>query len=303
MIACVSVDLDEAHHYHAIHGLPPPSGEAAHVAFRKGLPRLTEFFASLGIPFTLFVVTEDLEEPRARDAVGNARDAGGAIESHSAHHRYDLVRLSSREMESEIEESFVSIAKRFGERPQGFRAPGYNVSNAVLDALERSGATFDASVFPCLPYYLGKLAVLGAYALRGRASSSTLGDPRVMFAPIDPYRPSCDNAYRASTNSPARKLIEIPVPVTEFLRIPINGASLALVNSRVSLSTSKPLAQIALHAIDFVEKDEVAPELLRFVPELRVPLNVRLERLRGRIEACRQRGRRFATLREVAAFF
>ena len=67
--------------------------------------------------------------------------------------------------------------------PVGFRAPGYDLSERVLDVLMAQGYRYDSSVFPSWPYYVAKAGVMAMMALVGRRSRSVLGDPRVLFAP------------------------------------------------------------------------------------------------------------------------
>ena len=60
-LASLSIDLDGIRHYRAIHGLPPRSGPDPFLS--EGLDRFLHLCDSFAIPATLFVVTEDLEDP------------------------------------------------------------------------------------------------------------------------------------------------------------------------------------------------------------------------------------------------
>lgn len=302
MFACVSVDIDETHHYHAIHGLPPPRGDAARVAFRRAVPRIVAFAAEQRIPLTLFVVSDDLASNDNLRAVGDAQDRGASIESHSASHRYDLVRLPDAEIAREVISSFDDIARRLGKRPEGFRAPGYNVSRAVFDAIESVGARFDSSVFPCPAYYAAKMAAIARIWAGGGSSTSTFGDPRWLFAPSSPYVPSRTRGFAAG--SPRRRFLEIPIQVSKFARLPIIGTTLALAGHRgvsLLLAGLRPsLWNLTFHAIDFADGREVSPDLRRVSRELAVPLDERLAIYRKVFDSVRASGYAFASMREAA---
>jgi peptidoglycan/xylan/chitin deacetylase (PgdA/CDA1 family) len=301
-LLAVSVDLDDLELYRRIHGLPS-SREAARAASGRrdayvlAVERALAFAREAGIPLTLFCVARDLERSACADVLRGALAAGHAIESHSLSHPYDLSRLAAAEIDREITGSFDAIEAALGARPSGFRAPGYVVTDAVFDALERAGAGFDSSVFPCPPYYFAKLAVLGAMQMIGRRSSSIVGRPEVLAAPTEPYRPG-----RPYTRRGARAIVELPIQVTRGPRLPVIGTTLGRARESgarllIRACGDTPLLNLELHLVDFLDRDDVPPELTS-LPELRVPLERRLAAFRAALgEAGR---RRAVTLREAA---
>ena len=58
-LAAVSVDLDEIPNYFAIHGLPPPQGDAAHAVYDVALSRLDALARAHELPLTLFAIGAD----------------------------------------------------------------------------------------------------------------------------------------------------------------------------------------------------------------------------------------------------
>ncbi|MCA9614879.1 MAG: polysaccharide deacetylase, partial [Myxococcales bacterium] len=64
-LAALSVDLDEIGCYAAIHGLPPPSGDAARAIYRRAVPRFERLFDALGVPATFFVIGTDVDDENA----------------------------------------------------------------------------------------------------------------------------------------------------------------------------------------------------------------------------------------------
>ena len=55
---------------------------------------------------------------------------------------------------------------------RGFRAPGYDVSPAMLDTLARLGYRYDSSIFPAPGYYAAKAAVMAALAIARAARAA-----------------------------------------------------------------------------------------------------------------------------------
>jgi peptidoglycan/xylan/chitin deacetylase (PgdA/CDA1 family) len=260
----VSVDLDGLHHYARIHGLPEAllDEDARSLHLRVALPRLLRLLEAKGMKATFFVVGEDVHGP-GREALSAAVRQGHELASHSHTHPYGLSRCSQTEVEDELAKAEAALESLSGRRPVGFRAPGYTLSTAMLGALTRRAYRYDASVFPAAPYYLAKAAVLAGMALRGRASASALDNPRVLFAPRMPYRPDAAAPYRKG----GAPLLEVPMTVTPFLRVPFFGTLLTLAPWGVVERAYRAVAQgsflsLELHAVDVLDASDGVPQAL-----------------------------------------
>lgn len=298
-IAAVSVDIDEVHHYFAIHGLPAPE-VASRAAYDVALPRLGAWAEARGIPLTFFAVGEDLDRAESAATLRVLARRGHAIESHSRSHRYDLTRLAPGEIAREVEGGARAIERATGRRPAGFRAPGYTVSDELFDALEDAGVAFDSSVFPCPPYYLAKAAVMARMRIAGRASRSILDTPRVLAAPRAPYRPG-----RPWHRRGARSFVELPIQVTPTLRLPFIGSSVSLAGVRGARLLAngvarEPFVNLELHAMDFLDAADGLDALAPHVAELRVPLSRRVSALDAALDALVAARFAFVTLEEAA---
>jgi peptidoglycan/xylan/chitin deacetylase (PgdA/CDA1 family) len=299
-LAAVSVDLDEIPCYAAIHGLPVPSGGAAHAIYERALPRLARLFADEGVPATFFAIGTDLSGDANRARLAELARAGHEIGNHSLSHRYELTRLDEATLRREIEGGADAIEEATGVRPIGFRAPGYTITDTVFRVLAECGVRYDSSVFPCPPYWSAKALAMGAIRVAGRRSQSILDDPRVLGAPADPYRVGAPYWRRGDG------LVELPIGVTRGPRLPYIGTSVVLSGTTgarllTQAIVGRPLVNLELHGIDLADADEDGLAFLApHQPDLRRTARAKEAALRAAIGALRRAGYRFVTLAEAA---
>jgi peptidoglycan-N-acetylglucosamine deacetylase len=297
-LCALSVDLDEVRHYHAIHGLVAPAS-AEHAVFDQALPRYRELARELSLPLTLFTVAADLVRAENGAILRGFAAEGHEIANHSLDHFYDLTRRGRDVMVEQIARAIDVLADHTGQRPVGFRAPGYVVNDALYEALERCGVQYSSSVFPCPPYYLAKLAAITWGSLRGRRSSSLIDTPRVLTAPRRPYRVGAPYWRRGSG------LLELPIQVTPLLRLPFIGTSLTLAGPALSrwLTRSligEPLINLELHGVDLLDQHDGLSALASLQVDLRVPVRQKQEVLRVVVQTLGAAGYEFVTLKEAA---
>lgn len=280
----VSVDLDDAACYHAIHGLPAPTGAQVGVGLTRWLPRFLELFESLGVRATFFVIGRDLardldaEEEGAR-WLRQALAQGHELGNHSYAHAYDLVRWSQQEQSADLRRCH-ELLQSLGAEPVGFRAPGYTHDERMLATVAALGYRYDSSSLPSPLYYLAKVGVMGLMALRGKRSSSMARGAASFFGRRTPHA-------RADVD-----LWELPMSVSPWLRLPLIGTSLLASPSWLAASLRAAARRasyfhLELHGIDLAdpERDPIAASLCQRQPELRVPFAVRRERLAGLLSA------------------
>jgi hypothetical protein len=299
-LASVSVDLDEIPNYFEIHGLGPPEGPAASLVYDVGLGRLRELASAGGFPLTLFTIGSDLTRPEASRGLREAAAAHHEIANHSLDHRYDLVRLGRDEITRQIEEGARAIERAVGQRPVGFRAPGYTITDEVFDVLQELDVAYDSSVFPCPAYFAAKTVAIGAIAARGRKSRSIVDTPKVLLAPTQPYRIGKPYWQRG------HGLLEIPVQVSRGLRLPFIGTSVTLAGpSRARLLAKmcigEPLVNLELHGIDVLDAADGLEALRPHQHDVRVTHERKLEAILAATNELRRAGYTFVTMREAAA--
>ncbi len=277
MLLSVSVDLDGISQYRAIHGLSRSrAAEEQDPVYERAVPRLADWARQRRIPLTWFVVGRDLERPACAEAVSRLVRAGDELGCHSYSHHYDLTRRPASEMRAELERGVSAIQNVAGVEVSGFRAPGYVVTDTLLDLVREVGLAYDSSVFPCPSYYALKAAALAALAARRRESSAILDVPDVLRAPTEPYRVGRPYWYRGTG------VWEIPVQVTRRARLPFIGTSLAVAGATAARLLTRgvlgePFVNLELHGIDALDQRDGLQDLAAHQRDLRVPWSKKLE--------------------------
>jgi len=301
-LASISVDLDDVPRYTAIHGLPSPRGSSAHAVYDRCVPRIAQWLDDESIRSTFFAIGEDLERAKSRDTIAALHRAGHEIGNHTYHHHYDLTRRSAADILRDVERGAEAVKRACGQRPTGFRAPGYTVSDALFGALDAAGVGYDSSVFPCASYFAAKAAALAAITVRGRTSASLLDSPAVLRAPRQPYRVGRPYWRRGGG------LLELPIGVTPF-QFPYIGTSLIAGGERVAKRLTKQMLRrefinLELHGFDVADAaedqlDDLAPHRA----DLRRSAADKLRALGSAVRAIRDAGYEFVTLEEAARQF
>ncbi len=148
----------------------------------------------------------------------------------------------------------------------------------MLGALARYGFRYDSSVLPSPPYFVARRVAQAVLRLAGRASASHPRIPWPDFVHTRPYRALGD-------------LWSLPISVSRPWRLPMVGTFLLAGPGPVRRHLARAaegarVLHVELHGIDAVDAtDPGVPEALcRVAPELRVPVDVRLTRLRRLLE-------------------
>jgi hypothetical protein len=311
-LGAITLDIDGVRHYHAIHGLHA-DGSHHDPPIEKGVRRFLRLCDELDVKSTLFVVTKDLEDESSglRELVGRAAKDGHEIASHSHTHAYDLSTSPPTAIEADLMRSVDALAKITGRAPRGFRAPGDNLSEALLDAVQQAGVAYDSRLMPSPLYWAARALAIGAHRITGRRSSAIVGDRHgfaaVRATPRAPYRPRHGALHqRARSRSDGRELVEVPI-ATLPLGLPWLGTTVGLApllvgvaSTALALSSPEPCV-LELHAIDLCDEgDGFAPALVRVQRELAVPLHRKLHRLEAALRMMVQ-VRDVVTVAEIAA--
>lgn len=275
-IASLSLDLDNQWSYLKTHGDPTWSTLPSYFALL--IPRVLAFLAARQLKITFFVVGQDAALAHHADLLGAIAAAGHEIGNHSFHHEPWLHLYTEAKIDEELARAEEAIQRVTGQRPIGFRGPGYSCSEATLRVLARRHYQYDAST---LPTFLGPLARL-YYFMTAQLSSEEkakrgklFGTVRDGLRPIRPYR------WTLPGLPPTQTLIELPVTTMPFLRMPIHFSYLLYFGSYSTVAalsyfrTALALCRLTgvqpsllLHPLDFLGADDV--QELAFFPGMRL---------------------------------
>ncbi len=282
--ACISVDLDSLQHYCRIHGVSEAAldDRARALVYTQAVPRFLELFAQLGVSGTFFAIGEDLADARCAAALKRAHGQGVEIANHTFSHDYALCRASRERMAQELSEGARAIREAVGQAPVGFRSPGYTLNAALYQEVARAQYLYGSSTFPAAPYYLAKAGVMAALAAVGQPSRAILDSPRVLLAPLSPYRPDPAQPYRRGAGA----TWELPITVEPLTRAPFIGTVAAafpgpLVRALYLATRRVELFNFELHAVDVLGvEDDLPAALVARQADLRVPAALKQARLR-----------------------
>jgi hypothetical protein len=244
------------------------------------VPRVLSFLKARNLTITFFIVGQDAALDKNREALTMIPAAGHEIGNHSFHHEPWLHLYSEQQVKSELARAEEHIEDVTGQKPVGFRGPGFSLSCAVLRELSRRGYEYDATT---LPTFLGPVA-RAIYLMTAKLSpeeiqkrKAILGSLRDGFRPIGPYRWHLDD----------RELIEIPVTTMPLLKTPMHvsyvlylatfAPALALYYFRLALKLcllTGTQPSLLLHPLDFLGCED---KELSFFPGMNLPRERKME--------------------------
>jgi hypothetical protein len=287
--AVFSCDLDTVDRHlqgYGFEDLPPCDR-----IYRTAVPRLLELLEELGVPGVLFVLGRDADSERTllRDAVA----AGHEIACHSMTHPQPFSTLDDERLHEEIATSRACLSAASGTEVIGFRAPAWDVSARVLAMVAQAGYRYDASMFPTPVLLASRLAAWRRS--QHKASIFSMDLLGHAFAPAVPHHPGTSN----------NGLVEFPIAVTRWLRLPIYHTFSYFVPPRLFMRGLRSLLRSGrpvcyeFHAADLLDLagDGVDPRMDRH-PGMRLPLARKVAMLRDTL-ATIARERRVVTYRQA----
>ena len=212
-LASLSLDLDNEWAYLKTHG--DPVWESYPSYLDVVVPRILEVLACHQLKITVFVVGQDAALEYNHKALAQIASAGHEIGNHSLRHEPWLHLFSECDLEQELAEAERYIETATGQKPTGFRGPGYSQSSTLLRVLARRGYIYDAS---SLPSFIGPIArayyfATGQFDAEQRERLNRLfGSWKDGFRPLKPYFWRFDGV----------SLLEMPVTTFPGFRVPIH---------------------------------------------------------------------------------
>lgn len=273
-LASISLDLDDLWSYLRTHGDASWASRPSYL--QEFVPLVLDELDKAQVRLTFFVVGSDAAEPRNRPLLRAMVERGHELGNHSYEHQPYFHLFSRERAKAEVLRTQEAIADATGQRPVGFRGPGYSWSPDLLELLADEGYLYDAST---LPTYIGPLA-RAYYFWTARLTreerierSHLFGGLRDGTRPLKPYEWQLTDG---------RRLLEIPVTTMPGLKIPFHlsylhylsrfSQALALgylgTGLAVCRASRTPLS-IILHPLDILGGDQVSQ--LAFFPGMDLP--------------------------------
>jgi hypothetical protein len=197
-------------------------------------------------------------------------ERGHEVGNHSYNHECWMQRGSRSEITAELEKAEASIFAATGQRPLGYRGPGFSWSPTILEVLAERGYQYDATT---LPTYLNPLA-RAYFMATARLDAEDRRRHRDLFGTVgDGLRPVKHYRWRLGSG---RTLLEIPVTTIPGIKTPFHMSYLIYL-SQVSKQLMRAYLRMALelclrtgvnpsfllHPLDFLGPEH-APELAFF---------------------------------------
>ena len=212
--ATLSLDLDDQWTYMKTHG---DEGWSSYPSYLdRVVPRVLELLDSLGLRITFFLVGRDAEQPANREVLRAIADAGHEIANHSYSHEPWFHTYDRATTEAEVVRAERAIEEAMGQRPRGWRGPGFSSSPRLLEVLRDRGYTYDASTFPTFLGPIARWYHMASSPLRGeerKKRAELFGGWRDALRPLRPFRWQLPGGGH---------LAEVPVTTMPLFRTPIH---------------------------------------------------------------------------------
>jgi hypothetical protein len=261
-LASISLDLDNQWSYMKIHG---DHGWESYPSYLDiFVPHVLDLLDFWNLRITFFIVGIDARQRENAAFLKMISDRGHEVGNHSLNHESWLQKYSREQLINEVDEAEHNIIEATGQKPIGFRGPGFSWSATLLEILSERNYLFDAST---LPSYIGPLARM-YYFWKSDLSKVQKIDRNDLFGsiknglqPLNPFR------WRLPSGN---SLLEIPVTTIPVIKTPFH-LSYLLYLSRYSLLLMKLYLALAiglckirditpsylLHPLDLVGGDKI----------------------------------------------
>ena len=267
-LASLSLDADNLWAYQMTHGDP---GWDTYPTYLDALAdAVLPVLESLDTTITFFVVGQDASLDVNHKALTRLAEAGHEIGNHSFSHQPWMHRTGMAAIHDELDRAETALAAITGERPVGFRGPGYSLSADVLRALIDRGYTYDCSTLPTVVGPLARWFYFRSAKLspEQRQQRSTLfGSARDGLRPLRPYEWELGAARMLERPVTTMPMIRVPSHLSYVLYLAGLSESLAVNYFAAALRVCRLRGvepSILMHPLDVLGADDVAS--LEFFP-------------------------------------
>lgn len=267
-VSSISLDLDNKWSFMKTHG---DSGWEKFPSYLDiVIPTILDVLEELNLKITFFIVGQDAAIKSNQEFLKQITERGHETGNHSFHHDVWLNLYPKSQIKRDILDAEEAIFKVVGQRPVGFRGPGFVWNSAILEVLAENNYLYDASTLPTFvgPLARGYLYLKSDFTKEEKEKRKRLfGSFKDGLRPIKPYYWKIGHTFN---------LLEIPVTTIPFIKIPFH-LSYLLYLSRFSkflmlfyLEMAIFLCRVTgtnpsflLHPLDLVSAEKI-PELSFF---------------------------------------
>jgi len=242
-LAGLSIDVDSVASHLEGYGFerPPDDGKA----YTLAIPRALDLLERSGARGTFFLIAE--EAARFPVVVRDIAERGHEVASHSMTHGLPFSNLSEERRTREVNDSKTLLESLSGEEVVGFRAPSWDLSPDLFDALVEAGYRYDASSYPSLLLPLLRLSVAKRSSTGRTKTASSLWEG--VFGPTKVHL----------RGRGERELVEVPICTAPFTRLPyyhtlrflLPGPAFAALGCLAR--TRRGAITYQFHAVDFLD--------------------------------------------------
>lgn len=256
-ICSISVDVDTLEDYVAGYGYKDKSIPCNNHIYTRALPRLLELFDVFKIKATFFIVGKDIKNPQNIPILRNIIKQGHEIGNHTMNHIYPFSRINRAKKREEILLMQKLAEDNLGYRVKGFRAPGYGIDEESLQILQEEGYVYDSSIHPTFLISLLNMSVV--FISGGKNKFPEMKSCLHCFSPLGPYIPNRNLFFRRGDDM---NIIEIPITVTPYFRMPFYGTFHLLLGKKIFdfeyyfLKKNGININYAMHAIEMLDLTE-----------------------------------------------
>jgi hypothetical protein len=273
LLASISLDLDNQWTYMKIHG---DTGWDKYPSYLSiFVPHILKILDELGLKITFFIVGKDTENEENRKYLKMITDAGHEVGNHSYHHESWLQTYSYDKIEREITQAEEAIFNATGQRPKGFRGPGFSWSKDLLKVLAKRGYLYDAST---LPTFIGPLA-RKYYFLKSDLSKKEKEARKELFGKFsEGFRAVKPYTWKLDSDE---TITEIPVTTMPIFKMPfhlsyliyLGDISMPLMTAYLNFALflcqkTRTSMSFLLHPLDIIGGDQISA--LSFFPGMDV---------------------------------
>jgi hypothetical protein len=213
-LASISLDLDNLWSYMKTHG--DPGWESFPSYLDTFIPLVLDILDELDLKITFFIVGQDAALGKNHEVLKMITERGHEVGNHSFNHEPWLHLYPKDQIREEILKTQEQIQQVTGQKPMGFRGPGFSWSPDLLEVLIENDYLYDAST---LPTFLGPLA--RAYYFwksdltdeEKEKRKKLFGGFKEGFRPVKPY-------YLQLSDE--NKILEIPVTTMPVFKTPFH---------------------------------------------------------------------------------